>query len=147
MAPAEKGSEAIDVVVHEDYSRDKLASIAHRKSSRKLGDSQDLVVQNMEETPVELIPAIPEQQRLFLEYQHVCAWVSTSFGPPSLLTKATSLATGLFQKKNKEAKPTHRQVLTSSHQELRPCQINNRLSDHLTLFFPNIDPHQHNYQH
>ena len=64
----------------------------------------------MDETPVELIPAIPEQQRLFLEYNSVCAWVSTSFGPPSLLSKATSLATGLFKKKSKESKPTHRQV-------------------------------------
>lgn len=114
MAPMEKGSETVDVVVHEDFSRDKLANIAHRKSSRKLGDSQDLVVQNMEETPVELIPAIPEQQRLFLEYQNVCAWVSTSFGPPSLLSKATNLATGLFQKKTKESKPSHRQVLLNA---------------------------------
>ncbi|KAK9821260.1 hypothetical protein WJX74_004512 [Apatococcus lobatus] len=114
---------AVEVVVQEDLSRDKLASIAHHKSSKQLGDSPDLVVQNMEETPVELIPAIPEQQRLFLEYHDVCAWVSTSFGPPSLLSKATGLVTGLFQKGSKESKPTHRQILYNITGCCRPGEV------------------------
>ncbi len=101
---------AVEVVVAEDTTKTKPVKRMSRKSLN-LGDSQDLEVTGMDETPVELIPAIPEPQRLFLEYHDVCAWVSTSFGPPSLLSKATDLATGLFKKKTTaEKKPSHRQV-------------------------------------
>ncbi|KAK9839571.1 hypothetical protein WJX84_010569, partial [Apatococcus fuscideae] len=114
---------SVEVVIDEDSTKAKLKN---RTSSRRitLGDSEDLIVKGTDETPVELIPAIPESQRLFLEYHNVCAWVSTSFGPPSLLTTATNFVTGLFKKKDAgDKKPTHRQILFDITGCCRPGEV------------------------